>query len=116
MTENKWTPGPWTVTRARHPTDGEYDYGIGVMIDGRKYCIAETFGIAGPEFLPPAEANARLIAAAPETFEAAEAALACLRHAHDVLLDNSGYDTLRHTINAECRSLAASIAKALGET
>ena len=70
MTEKKWTPGPWTVTRARYPTDGEYDYGIGVRRDGREYCIAETFGVAGPEFLPPAEANARLIAAAPEMAEA----------------------------------------------
>ena len=123
MTETKWTPGPWGYRTqeyddwglVRGPPDAE----------GRRWPVAQArFGRHVSEDeknehrrndTDPCGPNARLIAAAPEMFEAAEAALDCLRHAHDVLLDNSGYDTLRHSIIAECRSLVSILAKARGE-
>lgn len=70
MADGKWTPGPWTARRAAAPNDGEYDYGIGAEVDGRLQCIAEAFGRCGVTSFPPAEANANLIAAAPDLYEA----------------------------------------------
>lgn len=69
MSEAKPTPGPWTTARALTPTDGEFDFAIGAMIDGKKYCIAETFGRVSTGIRTPAEANARLIAASPAMFD-----------------------------------------------
>lgn len=66
----KFTPGPWEVRRATHPTDGEFDYAIGATIDGKRVCIAEVFGRVAIDIRPPAEATARLIAAAPDLYEA----------------------------------------------
>ena len=47
----------------------------------------------------------------PDLLEAAENALACLRHTHDRLVEYPEFETLRITINAECRSLRSAIAK-----
>lgn len=66
------TPGPWTTARAATPTDGEFDYAIGAMIEGRKYCIAEAFGRVSNGIRTPAEANARLCASAPDLLDALE--------------------------------------------
>ena len=66
----KHTPGPWKLQKALRPVDGEYDYGIGAKVSGRGQCIAEAFGRCSDRDLLPAEANARLIAAAPEMLEA----------------------------------------------
>ena len=66
MPETKWTPGPWTVIRALKPVDGEYDYGI----NGSGRIIAEAYGRTTETERPPAEANANLIAAAPDLYEA----------------------------------------------
>ena len=82
MSENvKHTKGPWIVRRAGFPTDGAFDFGIAGAIDGRSYCIAEAFGRVGDDVRPDAEANARLIAAAPDMLEA----LKHLVHWHDQL-------------------------------
>lgn len=64
------TPGPWTFKKALKPVDGEYDYAIGVHIDGKPHVLAETFGRTSPEHRPDALANAHLIAAAPELLAA----------------------------------------------
>lgn len=66
------TPGPWEIRRALTPEDGEYNFGIGAAIDGRKHCIAEAFGRVDTNVTPNAQANARLIAAAPDIFKALE--------------------------------------------
>ena len=67
------TPGPWTAR-----TQAVESYGK----KGKEYIVAAPSGIAGefaPKFFPVAqtnsEANARLIAAAPELLEAAKLAL-----------------------------------------
>lgn len=73
MSEARHTKGPWDVKRARFLSDGGYDYGIIATIDGTRRCIAETFEvIADGGRTAPAEANAHLIAAAPELYEALE--------------------------------------------
>lgn len=71
-----WTPGPWQVrdeyTREGPLTiianiDGEYDS------EGRASCTYDTVAICEDEFgdvLRDAHSNARLIAAAPELYEA----------------------------------------------
>jgi len=72
MTETKWTPGPWFHSRAKTPVDGEYDWCVGAEIDGRKHVLIEAFGRVAEDVRPTAEANARLISAAPDLYEALE--------------------------------------------
>ena len=67
------TPGPWTYRRALQPVDGEYDYAITAVIAGEPDCIAEAFGRVNLDIRLGAEANARLIAAAPDLLAALEA-------------------------------------------
>lgn len=64
------TPGPWTCKKALTPVDGAFDYAIAAEVDGRPQVIAEAFARSGQTSFPPAEANARLIAAAPDLLEA----------------------------------------------
>lgn len=67
---NKHTLGPWSIKRAELPVDGEFDWAILASFDGRQYCIAEAFGRVAPVIWPNAEANAHLIAAAPQMLAA----------------------------------------------
>lgn len=63
MAQGQHTPGPWTVSRSKMETDGAFDYAIsadGVLV------LAEAFGRDAKGGWPPSEANARLIAAAPD--------------------------------------------------
>lgn len=62
-----FTPGPWLIKRAEIRIDDEYDYAI---YDTGHQVIAEAFGRSGVSDFPPAEANARLISAAPDLYEA----------------------------------------------
>lgn len=48
----------------------------------------------------------------PELLAVLEAALACLRHTHDRLVNLAEFETLRITINAEVRTIRAAIARA----
>ena len=100
----KHTPGPWFINRARKPDNtGGYDYAID---EGHEKILAETFEHVGwqdnskKEYEKfPAEANARLIAAAPELLEACKAAL----------MELSGLSN-----GKECIQLKQAIAKAEG--
>jgi hypothetical protein len=72
----KHTQGPWKFDRSKTTHDGEYDYAIsaeGVPV------LAEAFGRSSDGGRPAAEANARLIAAAPALLEACERLLEELR-------------------------------------
>lgn len=63
------TPGPWIYIRSPEKHDGEYDFAI----NGPGHPIlAEVYGRSCKGGYPPAEANAALIAAAPELFAALE--------------------------------------------
>ena len=66
--ETTFTPGPWTVRRAKHPTDGEYDYAIMAEINGHPRCIAEAFGRCAHDVILSAEDHAHLFAAAPDLY------------------------------------------------
>ena len=75
MTESNWTKGPWSVI-PRGPNN-EYRSFYVVDLYGARFPHGRFDGIAetGPLVLrPEAEANARLIAAAPDLAEACEAA------------------------------------------
>jgi hypothetical protein len=65
-----FTPGPWAIRKAKAPTDGAFDYAIAADVGGREQCIAEAFGRVDSEHFTPAEANAKLIAAAPKLYQA----------------------------------------------
>jgi len=67
------TPGPWTVAKAvKLDNTGGQDYGV---VDVDQNVIAEAFQRVGETTYRPAEANARLIAAAPTMLGALEASL-----------------------------------------
>ena len=99
------TAGPWTAAKARTPTDGEYDFAVGAMIEGKKYCIAEAFGRVSEGHRTPAAENARLIAAAPDM-------LAALRGAMTVI--DSFVSTDVPGVMQRRAAILAAIAKATG--
>ena len=63
MTERKWTPGPWRVGPVDDTRVEDADGNEVAQIDG---------DYNQPETWPLMEANARLIAAAPDLYEALE--------------------------------------------
>ena len=65
-----YTQGPWTMLKAATQVDGAYDFAI-CRADSQ--IIAEAFGRSSDKDYHDAEANARLIAAAPELLEALKA-------------------------------------------
>lgn len=80
-----YTKGPYGVTKAKAPRDGEYDYAIGADIGGTIYVIAEVFGRVADDVCPNAEDTAHLIAAAPDMYEALKAANKLMEHMGDTL-------------------------------
>ena len=104
------TPGPWTFRRAITSTDGGFDYGIDAIVKGKKRYIAEAFEVVGNGVKVDALANARLIAAAPETaaerdrLKAVNAAmLAALKAVESITRDlplPSVHNVINHAITA----------------
>ena len=68
MSEPAWTPGPWSRGYADE-NDQRY---VGAE-NGRLVCVCAHEGVGG--LIPEMEANARLIAAAPELYAVAETVL-----------------------------------------
>ena len=72
-TKAKHTPGPWgtavpkdsLANRIIDP-DGRLDIGVGAEVEGKRVIIAEAFGRVASSVYVNAQANARLIAAAPD--------------------------------------------------
>lgn len=72
MTQFKHTPGPWR-TDIRKERDGDFTPYFDVMSSDQNMkhvCSCCNYGWLGDEGLDTAEANAKLIAAAPELLEA----------------------------------------------
>jgi len=110
MDKPGYTPGPWSVRRAKTPSDGGYDYGIAAVINGGEVCIAEAFEVVRIKDRAPAEANARLIAAAPELVSEGAA---LVHHLGAIIyyLDGQAYSSTLSQMNA----FKAVLSKALGE-
>jgi hypothetical protein len=100
VTETKHTPGPWVVRPAKYPVDGQFDYAVCAKFSGTERCLAESFGRVSVDDAAPAMANAHLIAAAPDLYEACAEALAALEM-------NAAFDW---------GTLDRALAKARGET
>lgn len=69
MSDTKWTPGPWKPHATGHARSGKPEHEIHWSDDGE--CIAE---------IVHGEPEARLIAAAPDLYEALDAALNMIEH------------------------------------
>ena len=96
MTQGKHTPAPWHVGK-----DADEGEGRGWFVGGGGYCRAH---MVGP--ISDTEANARLIAAAPDMLEALIAARAELE-AYELDASGEGYNN---------PTLNAAIAKATGDS
>lgn len=85
-TESKWTPGPWALESDINPNEAASDTIVKTR-DGA-YTIARTGWSIGTEIQSDdeREANARLIAAAPDLVEAVKALLAEHAEMNGILL------------------------------
>ncbi len=92
--------------RAKHPTDGAYDFAVVATIDDHKHVIAECFGRVGEATFVAAEGHARLFAAAPDMLKALTIALGFIE---ELEADHRSRTKTGDTIRA-------AIAKARGET
>lgn len=114
MSETKWTPGPWTTRQARLPVDGEFDWCIAATMDGAQHVIVEAFGRVAEHVRPNAEANSRLISAAPDMAEALQAAIDCGMVPISSVKEGGAF---RHSRQVEVADMIrAALAKARGET
>lgn len=103
MTENKsaaFTPGPWSAEPMVPRADNAFY--ITATPDGNN--STKDVATVGPCLAKTTAANARLIAAAPELYEAVERAL---RHAQNIGVDSEG--------SSYVNQLRAALAKARGE-
>lgn len=75
---SKHTPGPWTITGPGKYIPGFSDGGDYAIEDAAGQIIAEAIHQVDRSEFRPAEANARLIAAAPEMLEALRRSLSWL--------------------------------------
>lgn len=102
----RWTPGPWVVT--------PYGDGDSLVIhsgDEWRVCFMATPGDS-PGAMARIEANARLIAAAPELAEVVETLLSYVRDViNGHLVDADGED-LTDLARADLKSARAALAKA----
>jgi hypothetical protein len=96
----KHAPGPWTLDEVRTQVGRAFRIGTGEMLVAGKGCCIIYDDYPGGDKSKQREANARLIAAAPDLLDACASVWAALA-------DNP--DPLMQEIAAECR---AAIAKA----
>ncbi|MBW3095668.1 hypothetical protein [Pseudohoeflea coraliihabitans] len=111
MTESKHTPGPWGAERAAFPVFEAYDFAIRASVGHGPVVIGEAFGRATQTVYLPAEANARLIAAAPDLLEALEGLLA----KYTELVSSGDCGSWDPEKESEVIAARAAIAKAKGD-
>ena len=112
MSEPKWTKGPWSnYPTGPHMMANELPFGI--MQNGEANMVAGVFGdVAGG--LETAEANARLIALAPQLYERLEAAKVTLEEAAKLLARE--FPSLANNIVNQCAIRCGDLlAKARGD-
>ena len=101
MSESKHTPGPWKVS----PTDDT------VVIDATGAEVAAIDGdYNDPDTWPQMEANARLIAAAPDLLDALQNLLDEAEDVFVCMADATGID--RHNYPSAFKAARAALAKA----
>lgn len=109
MTDTKFTPGPWGIEETRD------HLWIGVILSNGKPDPIVTYVDHGPDFTTEADAtgkaNAHLIAAAPELYEALDELFDLLTSGHSSWDD--AYDNLP---DKQFKKIRAALAKARGET
>lgn len=113
MTDTQHTPGPWECFPAKD-SDGD----VTISIRGHAEFIAtmDTRSIdGGPYVLPPSgEANARLIAAAPDLLEACELILFAAKEPGENPT-GATYQSMQSALASIIFTARAAIAKAKGE-
>lgn len=100
-----FTPGTWAIKESKVPG---YERNIDVVAGDFLICEVTGGGVSNPQVLEQVRANARLIAAAPALYEAAEAALRYIKT--DPVLDDGGiavYSKLRDAVASTQSSLSA---------
>lgn len=100
MSETKHTQGPWKAVRAESPDNtGGFDWAI---LDANSRIVSEAFEhvgqLSGGYDKRPAEANARLIAAAPDLLEALQEILGYRGGADNALDDEYVMERARAAI------------------
>lgn len=104
----KWTPGPWEW-HSKAAENGDNDGSVLAGVEsGRAICICKAPRYARMLQWQP---NARLIAAAPELYEALESALDIMEATGCAWSDPMGYEE-----NPAYTSARAALAKARGES
>lgn len=115
MSETRFTPGPWAIDPKVHVSAGHGEFDI-IAPDGDDdpWNIARTFGGIGEDGESEPKANAHLIAAAPELYEALENVLSDIvdyERANNLSPAPGREDCWQSVTNAR-----AALAKAAGRT
>jgi hypothetical protein len=111
MSANKHTPGPWTLTRLGF---GEWRIEAPAADGGDNWSVGMAFGAAGFHAIDgevESEANARLIAAAPDMLDALYKAAAELKLAG---IDSVGLPAIRAAV-AKAKGCALPLHEGSGE-
>jgi len=104
--ERKWTGGPWSATRS-DPAEG---FDVWWLTAGAGNAETDIGSITGGKLLGKSEANAHLAAAAPDLFEALQAAMPFIDDAEDV------YSIFPDSAaTAKCREMVAKARAALSK-
>lgn len=104
MSEKKFTPGPWRIFGAnRYECPGIDAESTSIIVFGRRFDQNQNCGVQG-NTLEECQANARLIAAAPELLEALKRAVEWMEAPDESAFSDQDLNAAR-----------AAIAKALGE-
>ena len=114
MSESKHTPGPWEYFDAK---DSHGDVTIGVRGNTEYIATMDLVAIdSGPYRLPAnADANARLIAAAPELLEVLNQSRIALRFYRERMLEDNPGINKHYPFGIDCENaVRAAIAKVEG--
>lgn len=111
MNESKHTPGPWVATKADIYDSDPNRWSVCTSGE-RGYFIATIENDAPGDTLKTEEANARLIAAAPDLFKAATGIIWLANNAHNVQQDPEGFVTF---LKAAAEDAREAVAKATGQ-
>ena len=110
------TPGPWRVSGPSKVISSISDGGDYAILDDTLKIIAEAIHRVGPTEYRPAEANAHLIAAAPELLEEAQYSLDLIAGLQGSFDDGSSEGKHYERVLADrVAKLRAAIAKARGD-